>query len=85
VTVALKEYEKQVTPFVRKAQSLIPGVPGIANPQTAWGIKVFYTVLWAGSYISRLSIAGWLSKLFAPFTGFTSKEIQLPSYPMMKI
>ncbi|PSN64691.1 FAD/NAD(P)-binding domain-containing protein [Corynespora cassiicola Philippines] len=41
---ALKNYQKAARPFINQAQSLFPGTPQIANPQTELGIKVFNTV-----------------------------------------
>lgn len=41
---ALEEYEKQVRPFVDRAQKLPPGVPWIVNPQSSLGISVLSTL-----------------------------------------
>ena len=73
-TTAFEEYERIMRPYVSKAQSLPPGAPGIANPQTEWGIKIFHTILsfidWSG-----------LTKLAGFFGGeHKSEGITLPEY-----
>lgn len=80
---ALAKYEEQVRPFAEKGQKLLPGVPGVANPQTAWGIKVFYTILWIGSLVTKSGLPGWLSWLSTPFAPLMDKELELPRYSSM--
>ncbi|EMC97472.1 hypothetical protein BAUCODRAFT_453277 [Baudoinia panamericana UAMH 10762] len=84
VETALKQYEQQIKPFVEKAQALIPGVPGIANPQTSWGIAVLYTVLWWSDLIAKSGVPGWIGKLMSPVASLVSgKELEIPTYPAM--
>ena len=71
---AFEEYESIMRPYVTKAQNLPPGAPGIANPQTEWGINILYGVL---SFADKSGLAklvgmlGWGSK---------SEGITLPEY-----
>jgi 2-polyprenyl-6-methoxyphenol hydroxylase-like FAD-dependent oxidoreductase len=37
-TAALAEYEKKMRPIVDGAQKLLPGMPHIITPETAWGV-----------------------------------------------
>ncbi|GAB7353750.1 hypothetical protein MBLNU459_g4143t1 [Dothideomycetes sp. NU459] len=69
---AFEEYERVMRPRVDKAQSLPPGAPAIANPQTWWGIEIMLRVL---SLASKTGIANWL--LSGP-----SKDDALPDYDM---
>jgi len=50
--MAMEGYERDLRPFITKAQSLPPGVPAIANPQTQFGINILNGVLgfitWSG-------------------------------------
>jgi 2-polyprenyl-6-methoxyphenol hydroxylase-like FAD-dependent oxidoreductase len=34
---AFAEYEKKMRPIVDRVQKLIPGMPHLINPETAWG------------------------------------------------
>ena len=49
---AFQAYDDKMRPFVLKGQKLPPGVPWIANPETSWGISIFYSILnflsWSG-------------------------------------
>ncbi|KAK3074720.1 hypothetical protein LTR53_002595 [Teratosphaeriaceae sp. CCFEE 6253] len=84
VSEALRRYEEQMRPFAQRAQKLIPGVPGIANPQTAWGISFFYTVLWVGNFVIQSGIFALLGRVLGPLAGLvSSKELELPEYPAM--
>ncbi|KAK3654546.1 hypothetical protein LTR56_003192 [Elasticomyces elasticus] len=86
VQEALIRYEEQMRPFATQAQKLFPGVPGIANPQTAWGITFFYTILWIGNLVMKSGVVGLAGKLFAPLASLWpgSEELKLPLYPAMK-
>ncbi|KAK4924187.1 hypothetical protein LTR49_008708 [Elasticomyces elasticus] len=86
VQEALIRYEEQMRPFATQAQKLFPGVPGIANPQTAWGIQLFYTVLWIGNLVMNSGVVGLAGKLFGPLASLWpgSEELKLPLYPAMK-
>ena len=67
---AFGEYEKIMRPFVTKAQKLLPGAPGIINPETAWGISIFYWIL------AFLSWSGLMTLLVSP----PADAIVLPQY-----
>lgn len=47
---ACKTYEDRMRPLVDRAQKLPPGTPGIANPETWWGIRIFNFCLWVASW-----------------------------------
>ena len=72
---AFEGYESLMRPFVVKAQKLPPGAPGIANPETAWGIKVFNGVL---GFVSWSGLSG----LLGGFGGPKADGIVLPEYGM---
>ena len=77
---ALDIYEKTMRPFAEKGQHLYPGVPGSANPQTAWGIKFFYSILWMAGLLNSCGLLGALSTIFGPLASLFEKELQLPSF-----
>ncbi|RMZ73376.1 oxidoreductase [Pyrenophora seminiperda CCB06] len=72
VPAALEEYERVTRQFVDKAQKLIPGAPQIANPQTAWGIRVMNAIV--GVLASRFvqGLGGLLGRLFPAFGSTTA-------------
>ena len=72
---AFQAYEALMRPFVEQVQKLPPGAPGIANPQTWWGIWIFNTVL---SLVTKTGIVG----LFARFSLPHADKIELPLYDM---
>ncbi|RMX80159.1 hypothetical protein D0867_16414 [Hortaea werneckii] len=82
VQQALMEYQQQLKPFVQKGQKLYPGVPGSANPQTAWGIRTFYSTMWIASLINSSGILGMLSVLLGPLSGLLGSGLQLPEYKL---
>jgi 2-polyprenyl-6-methoxyphenol hydroxylase-like FAD-dependent oxidoreductase len=43
--VAMRRYQEVMSKFSDKAQNLPPGVPGIAHPDTKWGIWVLHNVI----------------------------------------
>ena len=50
LTAGLKGYEERMRPIIDDMQKIPPGVPGIAAPQTAWGIwlrnNIFAFIAW---------------------------------------
>ncbi|MDN3551614.1 FAD-dependent monooxygenase [Mucilaginibacter aquaedulcis] len=76
-TDAFLAYEKRMRPFVKKVQSLPPGVPWLAHPKTKFGVAIVNAV--AGILAS--SIIGKISKLFGDKAkDATNDEIDLPDY-----
>lgn len=67
----LRAYEAVMRPIVKKAQSLPPGAPQLANPQTRWGIIVLYSL---ASFVSRSGILNW-------FGGGAAPEVAVPEWP----
>ena len=43
---AFAEYEKRMRPLVGHAQKLVPGMPHLVHPETAWGIWAMNAVGW---------------------------------------
>ena len=96
---ALEQYETDMRPFVDAAQSLPPGVPAIATPQTKWGIWALNSVLATvetAMKVSRMAVIGTvLAWAFWPLqlisTAFTRigflggvESLPLPKYEKMK-
>ena len=42
---AFAEYEKQMRPIVERAQKLVPGMPHILPPESAWGVWVMNAIV----------------------------------------
>ena len=42
---AFRRYEEKLHPFVKIAQQLAPAAPGMANPETWWGIWLLHCFL----------------------------------------
>nr|POE85474.1 uncharacterized protein CFP56_43790 [Quercus suber] len=80
---SLQQYQIEMTPFVNKAQTLLPGVPWIANPQTATGIWTLRTVAWIITSMMKLGIGAWISWLLSPLIPFFQKDLKLPEYPLL--
>lgn len=55
---AFKAYEDKMRPFATKAQTLMPGTPWIANPQSWWGIYVLNSFLWFVTRTGLSKLAG---------------------------
>lgn len=70
---AFKEYEDKLRPFLEVAQKLAPGTPGLANPDTFWGIRLLYCFLgfiaWSKFY-----------KLLGSSVNPPSQAMKLPNY-----
>jgi 2-polyprenyl-6-methoxyphenol hydroxylase-like FAD-dependent oxidoreductase len=96
---ALEQYEVDMRPFVESAQKLPPGVPGIATPQSEWGVwalrRVLATVDTAMKVSQIKGVSTVLSWAFWPFslisTAFTQvgwlggvESLPLPKYEKMK-
>jgi len=70
---AFASYERIMRPYVRQAQDLPPGTPGLAHPKTKIGIAVFHVGV---RIVARLLASGIGSKLSAP----PADKIDLPDY-----
>ena len=74
VPAALQKYEDLFRPYVEKHQSPAPGGMQLANPQSAWGIWVFQTILSVVAFLR-------LPQLLMSFFGGDGKEAwKLPDY-----
>lgn len=73
ISKALKQYEDQLRPFIKIAQELAPGAPGMANPASAWGIWLLHCFLgfiaWTRAY-----------KLLSSSVNPPSQAMRLPNY-----
>jgi 2-polyprenyl-6-methoxyphenol hydroxylase-like FAD-dependent oxidoreductase len=76
---AFESYEKIFRPYITQVQTLPPGVPKIACPQSSWGIWVLNTFLVTASFATRVGIIDWLFRL-APSSWTASEDITLPNY-----
>ncbi|KQS57015.1 hypothetical protein ASG36_18690 [Geodermatophilus sp. Leaf369] len=73
---ALADYEATMRPFVDKGQSLPPGTPGLANPQSLAARRVLWTVLRAVASRPAQRL-GALAGRFSP----PADEFELPPMP----
>lgn len=70
---ALEGYERVMRPYVQQAQQLPPGVPRLAYPSSAAGIRLFNGVL-------KLASQPALSRLGSVFLTPPADKINLPDY-----
>ncbi|KAF4548947.1 FAD-binding domain-containing protein 10 [Elsinoe fawcettii] len=73
---ALQRYQDIMHPYAKKIQQIPRSMPKLANPMSAWGVKVQLTIL---SIVSTLKIdvfANWLQGLGL----FQGKKFKLPEY-----
>ncbi|CAF1450266.1 unnamed protein product, partial [Adineta steineri] len=61
---AFASYETLLRPYITKAQSLPPGAPHFATPQTEWGIWTLHTVLSAASFGIRVGYGGFRYSIY---------------------
>ncbi|KAI0450223.1 FAD/NAD(P)-binding domain-containing protein [Xylaria acuta] len=78
VPAALRAYEERVRPFVREAQKLAPGVPGILYAESAWGVWFVTTII---SLVAKLKIIDVLFRLMPEDKG----GLKIPEYPELKL
>jgi 2-polyprenyl-6-methoxyphenol hydroxylase-like FAD-dependent oxidoreductase len=78
VDAALESYEKVLRPCVEKAQELFKGVPGIAYPETEWGVWFLHLVV---RIFSTLRIVKLIERFSSDnFAG----DWKLPDYPELQ-
>ena len=63
---AFASYETLLRQYTTKAQSLPPGAPHFATPQTEWGIWILHRVLSAASFGMRIGVARLFGRFFSP-------------------
>lgn len=78
VDAALKQYEKDLRPFVTGAQSLPPGVPGVLYPRTSFGVACINWLVWT---VVTLKIDTW----FRLLTPQTKTKVTVPEYPALNL
>lgn len=62
VDTAFAQYQAAMLPIVQNAQKLVPGIPHILHPETAWGIQVMNLLIYL---IDQSGIVKLLFKLMA--------------------
>ena len=72
---AIDMYQERMRPLVKAAQSLPPGAPGLANPETAWGIRILNSCLWVASSPVVFRLMSWFGAGNPP-----AEAIELPDY-----
>jgi hypothetical protein len=61
---AFTEYEADLRPWVEGIQKLPPGTPGLACPESMWGIRILLYVTWLGGLVVKSGVLGCVSRLF---------------------
>ncbi|KAF2675986.1 flavo protein monooxygenase [Lentithecium fluviatile CBS 122367] len=75
---ALVQYHNVLRPFVNQCQTLPPGAPHIANPQTELGVKIVDTMVGIASSLLVKKIASVVSGALP--RAFTSRKWEAPKY-----
>ncbi|KAH7161957.1 hypothetical protein B0J13DRAFT_579843 [Dactylonectria estremocensis] len=59
LSTALKAYDSRFRPFMDQVQTLGPGMPGSAIPETKWGIHLMHLILWLSALLGIDAVARW--------------------------
>ncbi|KAI1497819.1 monooxygenase [Biscogniauxia marginata] len=78
VEAALQSYQTVLRPFIIEAQKLLPGVPDILYPKTAWGVWILTIII---SVVSWLGIDKWANQLMPENKG----GLEIPEYPELNM
>ncbi|KAI1758487.1 FAD/NAD(P)-binding domain-containing protein [Xylaria castorea] len=78
VPAALKAYEDGMRPFVKEAQKLPPGAPGILFMESAWGVWFLTTIL---SIVAKLRLIDLIIRFMPEDKG----GLKIPEYPELKL
>lgn len=70
---AFEQYEKVMRPVTTKAQKLVPGMPHILSPETAWGV-------WALNCFCYFVVVSGLPKLLFRFIGPPADTVKVEDY-----
>lgn len=73
LSTAFQRYQHKLRPFLQVAQQLAPGTPGMANPDTLWGIWLLHCFL---GFVAWTKIYKFLGSGFNP----PSQVMELPNY-----
>ena len=76
LAAGLKGYEEQMRPIINDMQKIPPLVPGIAAPQTVWGIWLRNNIF---AFITWTNILEYAQRIFGGSTTGTDKY-SLPNY-----
>lgn len=58
---ALAAYETTLRPYITDVQKLLPGLPWIATPETAWGVAVLRRLAGIIAWFTKTRLAIWLA------------------------
>ncbi|KXJ85703.1 hypothetical protein Micbo1qcDRAFT_237358 [Microdochium bolleyi] len=78
IETALRRYDEDLRPFVKGAQSLPPGIPGIIYPASSWGVGVLRWCVWVVWVLK-------LDKLIASLAPEAKKDFKLPTYAALNL
>ncbi|WWD17597.1 hypothetical protein CI109_102038 [Kwoniella shandongensis] len=81
----VQEYQRLMTPYVKETQTLAPGIPSIAMPNSKWGIEVMYWILRTIVAVARFWSWSGLGRLVQRFSGPPKPEIDLPDYTALEV
>lgn len=93
---ALRRYEREMRPWVDRAQSLGPGVPALATPRSTvgvWVLRCVLAVVSLGMWVVGVSGLGWVLGWVCVPVGWVFRRVgwlggvesmQLPKFEMMK-
>jgi 2-polyprenyl-6-methoxyphenol hydroxylase-like FAD-dependent oxidoreductase len=73
---AFAAYETLLRPYITTVQTLPPGAPKFAIPQTEWRIWILHTVLSVASFGIRVGAGRFFKRFFSP----PAEAIKLPTY-----
>ncbi|EMD01211.1 hypothetical protein BAUCODRAFT_29658 [Baudoinia panamericana UAMH 10762] len=76
VRIALENYEKIMTPFVKSQQGGLESAMQFVNPQTEWGISMRNAVMGFMTGSGLLQLGMWVASKI----GFTEKKLDMPDY-----
>ncbi|KAG9243889.1 hypothetical protein BJ878DRAFT_480683 [Calycina marina] len=82
IPAALKSYEVTLRPYAEGIQKPLPGIPWIANPQSAVCVKIFETFAWGAGIFSVTGIGTLLS--WAASYLPAGKRFKLPEHETFK-
>ncbi|RDA89208.1 hypothetical protein CP532_0539, partial [Ophiocordyceps camponoti-leonardi (nom. inval.)] len=77
IEAGLDAYDRRLRAFVEDSQKLGPGLPGIAFPETWWGVRIFQIIV---TIMGLIRIDYVLGLLFQALSS-KSNQWQVPEYP----
>lgn len=74
-------YEEFMAPFAKKCQELVPGLPGIALPESEMGIRLLHGIIGIIAWLSRR----WIVKRLMGAMGGEEARKALPDYSKYEV